>query len=349
MSARRRVTRAMVPMSVEREKRTIMIGMIWKSGQLADRHESLPLMPATASSVSRLRLNLRQLEVFVATARGGSTRAAAERVARSQSAASTALADLESALGVTLFDRVGRRLVLNENGRALLPRAASMLEDAASVEHLFSGEHLTPLQIGASLTIGECILPDLLGQWKARHPKSPVRMAIANSSDVIEAVVAFDVDVGFIEGPQTHPDIVVMPWLKDEVVIVAAPDHPLAGRVVSPKLLRDAEWALRERGSGTRETADRWLVENLGQLNVAYELGSPETIKRLVASGRTLGFLSRHAVASALAQGTLVELKTRMRPATRRLALVLHRDKRLGAGAQDFVRHCVASAKRMSG
>jgi DNA-binding transcriptional LysR family regulator len=174
-----------------------------------------------------------------------------------------------------------------------------------------------------------------------------VRLAIANTSDVIAAVVGFDVDVGFIEGPQTHTDLVVMPWLKDEMVIVAARGHPLAGRIATPKSLRDSEWALRERGSGTREAADRWLIEHLGQINVAFELGSPETIKRLVVAGTTLGFLSRHAVAPALADGTLVELKTRLPAAVRRLAIVLHRDKRLGAGAQDFVRHCVAAAKML--
>jgi DNA-binding transcriptional LysR family regulator len=304
-------------------------------------------MSASTTAVSRLRLNLRQLEVFVATARGGSTRAAAERVARSQSAASTALAELESALGALLFDRVGRRLLLNENGRALLPRAASMLDEAAEVQQLFSGEHRAPLRVGASLTIGECILPDLVGAWKARHPKSPVRLAIGNTSDVIASVATFDVDVGFIEGSQTHPDLVVRSWMKDELVIVASPGHTLAGRIATPRLLRDAEWALRESGSGTREAADRWLVEHLGHANVAYELGSPETIKRLVATGSALGFLSRHAVAQALAQGTLVELKTRLPTAARRLAIVLHRDKRLGAGAEDFVRDCVTAGKRI--
>ena len=302
-------------------------------------------MSASPGAVSRLRLNLRQLEVFVATARGGSTRAAAERVARSQSAASTALAELESALGAPLFDRVGRRIVLNENGRALLPRAASMLDEAADIQQLFSAEHLTPLRIAASLTIGECILPDLVGAWKTRHPKSPVRLAIGNTSDVIESVVAFDVDIGFIEGSQTHPDLVVRSWMKDELVIVASPRHTLAGRTATPRLLRDAEWALREIGSGTRETADRWLVEHLGHANVAYELGSPETIKRLVIASSALGFLSRHAVAQALAQGSLIELKTRLPVAVRRLAIVLHRGKRLGSGAEDFVRHCVAAHK----
>lgn len=86
----------------------------------------------------RLRMNLRQLEVFVATARTGSTRAAAGRIARSQSAASAALAELEAALGGLLFDRVGRRLQLNENGQALLPRARALLEQAAELESLFS-------------------------------------------------------------------------------------------------------------------------------------------------------------------------------------------------------------------
>jgi DNA-binding transcriptional LysR family regulator len=304
-------------------------------------------MPTLPVTVSRLRLNLRQLEVFVATARGGSTRAAAERVARSQSAASTGLAELEAALGAPLFDRVGRRLVLNENGRALLPRAASMLDEAAEVQHLFSGEHLTPLRVGASLTIGECILPELVGAWKHRHPKSPVRLSIANTRDVIESVAAFDVDVGFIEGSQTHPHLVVRPWMKDELVIVASPRHPLAGRTATPRLLRDAEWALREVGSGTREAADRWLVEHLGHASVGYELGSSEAIRRVVVAGASLGFLSRHAVAQALEEGSLVELKTRLPATTRRLAIVLHRDKRLGAGAEDFVRHCVAAARRL--
>lgn len=172
-----------------------------------------------------------------------------------------------------------------------------------------------------------------------------MELAIGHTSDVIEAVVAFDVDVGFIEGSQTHPDLTVRPWMKDELVIVASPRHPLAGRTAPPRPLRDAEWALREIGSGTREAADRWLVEHLGHANVAHEPGGPEAIKRLLVAGSALGFLSRHAVAQELAQGSLVELKTRFPVALRRLAIVLHRGKRLGSGAQDFVRHCVAAGK----
>lgn len=305
------------------------------------------ITPGAAGTLpARLRVNLRQLEVFVATARAGSTRSAAERVARSQSAASAAIAELEATLGVTLFDRVRRRLLLNENGRALLPKAASLLDHASELEHLFTGAHAAPLRVAASLTIGEVLLPDIVARWKRQHVNSPVHIVVANSTEVVRSVVAFDVDVGFIEGPQSHPDLSVRPWLTDEMVVVAAPGHVLAaaGRA-SFEQLRAQLWAVREPGSGTREASDRWLLEHLGSIEIAFELGSTEVLKRLVATGAAVGCLSRHAVAAALADGSLVELRTALPPLRRRLAIVVHRDKQLGRGADDFVRLCMAAAQ----
>ncbi|MBL0089320.1 MAG: LysR family transcriptional regulator [Ideonella sp.] len=310
---------------------------------------------ADQSRSARLRLSLRQLEVFAAIARSSSTREAALRVARSQSAASAALAELEAVLGEPLFDRVGRRLLLNENGRALLPAAIALLDQAAELQALFTGEHAAPLRVAASLTIGEYLLPDLVAQWKRAHPNSPVRMDIGNTTEVIAAVAGLEADVGFIEGPQTHPELRVRPWLSDELVIVAAPAHPLAaasasgvgglaGRKASARQLAESEWILREPGSGTRQASDRWLLEHLGQLNIGFELGSTEAIKRLAAAGAGLACLSRHVVVQALQQGDLVEVATRLPPARRRLAMVVRRDKRQGRATEDFIRHCLAVA-----
>jgi DNA-binding transcriptional LysR family regulator len=302
----------------------------------------MPAESPSSAAVSRLRLNLRQLEVFVATARAGSTRAAAERVARSQSAASAALAELETAVGAPLFDRIGRRLVLNENGRALLPRAAAMLDDATGLQHLFSGggEHAVPLRVSASFTIGEYLLPERVAQWKAAHPDSHLRMRVSNTDDVIDAVVRHEADIGFVEGARTHADLLMRPWLSDELVVFAAPKHPLAGRRVSAEQLRSASWVVREPGSGTREATDRWLLEHLGTVDIAYEFGSTEAIKRLVGFGAGIGCVSRYAVAQAFDEGWLVPLRTRLPKATRRLATVVHRARPLGAGAAAFMRHC---------
>lgn len=323
----------MLDLDGQKKKLTIPVTMAGKTDQ------------ATAPPVNpRLRLSLRQLEVFVATARCGSTRAAADQVSRSQSAASAALAELEAVVGLPLFDRVGRRLVLNENGRALLPRANALLDQAMQAERLFGRETDAPLRVAASLSIGEYLLPELLARWKLAHPRSPVELMLGNTREVVAAVAAFDVDLGFIEGPQTHPQLVARPWRSDELVIVAAPGHPLAGRTASLRQLREASWALREPGSGTREAAERWLIERIGPLRVEFEFGSPEAIKRLVAAGAALACLAREVVAHELAQGTLVELVTTLPRATRRLAIVLHRDKQLGRGTEDFLRHCTEFA-----
>ena len=300
-------------------------------------------------SSQRLRVNLRQLEVFAATARAGTVRAAADHVSRSQSAASATLVELEDTLGVQLFDRVGRRLLLNENGRALLPKAMSLLDRAAELQHLFAAEHDAPLRLAASLTIGECLLPDLLADWKSAHPASPVQLMIGNTSEVIAAVAGFEVDIGFVEGRQTHPQLIVHAWRSDELVIIAAPTHPLTRGTASARQLGEATWALRERGSGTREAVERWLLEHMGSLRVEFELGSPEAIKRLVVVGGALGCLPREVVARELEQGVLVELATRLPRATRRLAIVTHRDKHLGRGAADFLRHCTSSPGRPAG
>ncbi|MEJ8839896.1 LysR family transcriptional regulator [Ramlibacter sp. AN1133] len=293
----------------------------------------------------RVRLTLAQLEVFAAIARGGSVRSAAGEVARSQSAASSALAELETALGVQLFDRVGRKLMLNENGRALLPRAAGLVEQALEAESLFKEAHAAPLRLAASYTVGEYLLPDLIVQWKRLNPRGQVRLDISNTKDVFDAVASFAVDVGFIEGQRTHPDLLVRRWRTDELVVVASPAHPLAAERVTLARLAQASWILREPGSGTRDAADRWLIENLPQLDVGLELGSNEAVKRAVASGLGLGCLSHHAVLDAVANGWLVELKTPLPPMRRTLAVVVHRAKQLGSASRAFVQHCLQSVR----
>jgi DNA-binding transcriptional LysR family regulator len=245
-----------------------------------------------------------------------------------------------AALEVSLFDRVGRRLVLNQNGRALLPGAMALLEQAGELQGVFESAHHAPLRVAASLTIGEYLLPQIIARWQVDHRDSPVQLTIGNTSKVIQAVVGMEVDVGFIEGPQTHADLSVQRWLEDELILVAAPDHPLARRAATHRQLTAATWILREPASGTRQAADAWLLDNLGTLHVQYELGSTEAIKRLAAAGAGLACVSRHAVTAELARGSLKEVRSKLPRARRRLAIVVRRDRRLGRSAQDFVRHC---------
>jgi DNA-binding transcriptional LysR family regulator len=124
------------------------------------------------------------------------------------------------------------------------------------------------------------------------------------------------------------------------MVILAAPRHPLANRCATARQLSNATWVMREHGSGTRQIADTWLLQNLDQVHVGFELGSTEAIKRVVATSDALACLSRYAVAESLENGQLIELKTRLPKATRKFAIVLHSEKRLGRATTEFLTHC---------
>lgn len=288
----------------------------------------------------RLKLTLRQLEVFAAVARGGTTRAAADKISRSQSAASNALGELEDVLGVQLFDRVGKRLVINENGRALLPKVAGVLEQAAETQALFTAAHAAPLRIASSYTIGEYLLPELIASWKSAHPRSHVIVQIANTHDVFDSVGTFSADIGFIEGSHTHPELAVRRWRTDQMVIIAPSGHPMAARKVNGRQLANAMWVLRESGSGTREASDQWLIPQLPEMQVELELSTNEAVKRAVAAGIGLGCLSELAVRDAIQQGWLAQLPTTFAPVERTLSVVRHRSKKLGTAAEGFMQYC---------
>jgi DNA-binding transcriptional LysR family regulator len=294
-----------------------------------------------------MRISLRQLQIFRAIALSGSTTAAARSVPLSQSAASAALKELEGALGARFFDRVGKRLLLNDNGRALLPMALAVLDGAHNVETAFrSNAQALPveLHIFASTTIGNYILPPLLARFKERIPAARLELQIGNTLDVVTAVRDFETDVGFIEGPCHAMDIIVVPWLEDELVIVAAPAHPLAKTAKRRKLkvreLAQAEWLLREAGSGTRETVEQALLPHLLNIPASMTLGSSEAIKNSVAQGLGISCLSRSVVRDLLAAKRLCVLATTLPRLTRSFLMIRHERKVLSEPLRQFVTHC---------
>lgn len=278
-----------------------------------------------------LRLTLRQLQVFVAVAQHGSTTAAAESLAMSQSAVSASLAELERALNGPLFDRVARRLSINETGRQFFPRALSLLDQAHELER-FASEGGVQLRIAASNTIGSYILPALLAGFRnAQTGPCELDMRIGNTQDVLHALLKFEADIGLIEGTCHERDLRSVHWCDDEMVVIVGPAHPLAMAADQPELLhdmlRDADWIVREPGSGTREIIESRLVPALGTLRFALELGNTEAIKRAVMSGFGVSCLSLHVVGDEIARGALVPLRAGLPRVIRPLQLVVHRDK----------------------
>jgi DNA-binding transcriptional LysR family regulator len=302
-----------------------------------------------------MHLTLRQLQIFCAVALSGSTAAAAQSVPLSQSATSAALNELESILGASLFDRVGKRLLLNDNGRALLPMALAVLDGARNVESALVGADqslLVDLHLFASTTIGNYILPPLLARFRELVPTARLELRIGNTLDVVTAVRDFAADLGLIEGPCHASDVVVVPWLEDELVVVAAPAHSLSKAAKRSKLtakqLSQAQWLLREPGSGTREAVEHVLLPHLLNIQPAMTLGSSEAIKNSVAEGLGISCLSRSVVQDLVTANRLSVLATRLPRLTRRFAIIHHQRKLFSNSLRKFVAHCESYGKGQS-
>jgi DNA-binding transcriptional LysR family regulator len=279
-------------------------------------------------------ISLRQLEVFTAIATEGSVRAAGERLHLSQPAVSMALSEMERLLDAELFDRERGRLFLNARGRDTLPLAQEILARMTELQRRLSsrsGEFEGELRLGASNTVGNYLVGDLLGGFTARHPRVSIRLMVDNTDAIIKGVLDHALDVGCIEGPVAHTDIEVHPWRDDALAICTRPDHPLAQRKrLKAADFAGASWILRERGSGTRALSERVLA-SLPRGEMVLELGQSEAIKQAVIAGLGIACLPMIAVADAVAAGRITALHTPFLDLNRRLSWILRRAKYRGA------------------
>lgn len=283
-----------------------------------------------------LTITLREIEVFASIADLGNVTRAAAGIGLTQSAASQALDKLETSLGVHLFDRIGRRLVMNEHGRRLLPEVRVLLNCATDIEQMFStGGHR--LRLGASMTIANYLLPQQLAVFRTTWPEVQIEMQVGNTQEIAAAVARLEVDFGLIEGPCHLPELRIEPWCDDELVVFVAAGHPLGTGTVSREDLAVADWVLRERGSGTREEAEKLLLPLIPGLKVVMELGHSEAIKNTVAAGLGVSCLSRHVIGREIESGILVPVQADLPRLSRVLNLVRHREKSITQGMEAFL------------
>lgn len=289
-----------------------------------------------------MHYTLRQLEVFLAVARTQNISRAAETLAMSQSAVSGSLADLEGHFDLKLFDRIGKRIQLNEFGKALRPKAQALIEQAGALEHaLRRHSDIGRIQLGATLTIGNYLAVELMAKFMREQPGAQVTLEVANTAEIVQKIANFELDIALVEGEISHPDLEVSVWREDELSVFCAPTHPFAQKkMLSDSELLEATWILRETGSGTRQTFDRALHGLLPELNVMLELQHTEAIKRAVEAGLGIGCISRVALGDAFQRGSLVPLRVPDRDFRRNFYFVIHRHKYRSAGIQRWLSLC---------
>ena len=286
--------------------------------------------------------NFHQLYIFYTVAGLQSFSKAAEALHISQPAVSHQVSLLEQYYNQPLFDRLNRRIKLTPAGDIVLDYAQRIFaldEEMKRVLQDLGEVAFGRLILGASTTLGEYLLPGILSQFLERYPKVEVELSISNTQQITKNVLQQTLDLGFVGGPITGEDLVIEPFVSDEIVIIVSPKHPLTGRHdISMEELRKERFIVREKGSATRITAEDWLKKLDVELTIKLELASNEAVKQAVMLGLGPGILSRLAIMREEKSGQLSILNISGFHCSRQFSLIYRKDKRLISVEKAFLK-----------
>ena len=283
-------------------------------------------------------MTIRHIRMFVTVADQGGMSAAAKELHVSQPTVSQAIAELEKYYGVKLFERLSQRLYITKEGELMLSFSRHILDSFDRMEEAMDLTAEKPvLQLGCSVTVGTCLIHDILDRVKEKMPNLQVLVTVTNSSDIEQAILTNEVDLGIVEGIIKSDELLTTPICEDELVLVCGKEHPLAkaGKVTA-SMLQGQNYVSRESGSAERNQLEKKLEEQGIQFVRSFCSTNTEAIKNAVIRGRGIAVLSRRMVEKELATGDIVVLFLDGVRATRNINLVIHKNKYISKGIKLF-------------
>ncbi|MEK3714679.1 MULTISPECIES: selenium metabolism-associated LysR family transcriptional regulator [unclassified Paenibacillus] len=257
-------------------------------------------------------MNFHQLHIFYTVSERGSFSAAAQTLHMTQPAVTMQIQALEDYFGTKLFDRSTKKIILTEAGLTLMPFAVRSMQLMRETDQAMSAfTHMLEgrLMLGASLTIGEYVLPRLLGPFGKEYPHISIMMKVMNTSQIMDEIHKHQLNFGLIEAPVSHPDMVIEPVMGDELKLIVPHEHPLAAQAeVTLAQALAYPFVLRERGSGTRRVMEEQLEANglaPAAMQIVMELGSTGAVKSAVEAGLGITIISTSSVKHEVALGLL--------------------------------------------
>jgi len=282
---------------------------------------------------------LRQLQVFESVARHLSFSRAAEQLHLTQPAVSTQIKKLEAHAGNALFEQFGKKVHLTAAGAELLRISRDIIDRFEAAENAmaqFKGISGGRLNV-AVISAGDYFFPRLLVEFAGRHPGVTLNFTVHNRAELLRHIADNLTDLAIMVRPPSDLDTVNLPFAPHPYAIVAAANHPLAGRRgISRETLLQQPFVVREKGSDTWHSMEDGFGADLARLRIAMEIKSTETIKQAVIAGMGVSFLSAHTVSSELRVGSLSVLDVEGFPLMLNWYVVHHRHKRLAPVAQAF-------------
>ncbi len=285
-----------------------------------------------------MNITLRQLEIFLELARNPHLGRVAECIGLTQSAVSMAIKSLEDILDKKLFDRINKKLILNEYGRLFYKKVDPIVAQLSETENLFHDEYyFGDLKIGVSSSIANYLIPQIIYGFKEKYKGVTMHMETGNTHEVVSMIENGQVDMGFVEGEFNSVDVIKDVLGDDELFIVTGDLDLDKTKEYDIEELLDKKWVLREKGSGTREVFLHHLGDYTKRVNVFMELDHAGGVKSVLHNKDTLACLSQYCVRKELVSGLLNRLRVKDIRFTRSFYTVWHRSKILSPILTEFI------------
>ena len=286
-----------------------------------------------------MRVTLRQLNVFEAVARNLSFTRAAEQLHLSQPAVSMQIRQLEESVGLELFEKLGKKIQLSEAGRELHHYSQSInrqLREAEEVLESLKGLSRGRLKLAVASTVNY-FAPRLLAAFSRRYPGIGLHLDVTNREALVRLLEANESDIVLMGRPPDNLELESEPFMDNPLVVIAPPDHPLAGeKSISLERLAEEIFLMREPGSGTRQAMERFFDDHGLKIRQGMEMTRAEAIKQAVRAGMGLAIVSTHTIELEVETGRLVVLDVEEFPILRRWYVVYRKGKRLSPVAEAF-------------
>jgi DNA-binding transcriptional LysR family regulator len=298
-----------------------------------------------------IHATLHQLKVFEATARHGSFTRAAEELYLTQPTVSIQVKQLTKAVGLPLFEQIGKRLYLTQAGQQLLDTCQEIFEGLGQFEMAVAdlkGMKQGQLRISV-ITTAKYFVPRLLGPFCQRYPGIDISLEVTNHQHIQERMASNKDDLYIVSQPPSQLDLTVHPFLDNPLVVLAPQNHPLAGKANIPiQMLNDEPFIMREPGSGTRDAILELFDQHDVTVKVRLELGSNEAIKQAIAGGLGISVLSKHTIISEGTQGELTILDVQEFPIERQWYVAHLAGKQLSVVAESFLKYLLEESPAMA-
>ena len=273
-----------------------------------------------------MKITLRQMEIFLNVVKSGHLTNVAKDMKLSQSAISMSIKELENILGRPVFDRINKKLILNEVGRAFHKEIVPVFKKISDIEYEFQNSlNKGMIRVGASTTIVDYMMPSIICKYMNSYPDVKISLKEGNSQDIVSLIKEGVIDIGFIEGTVMDSDIISEQIGVDELIVVSA-DGDLNKEYFIDSLAT-RRWVLREEGSGTREVFLDYIKDKTEPLNIFLELGHTESIKSILLNHSCLTCISKIAVKNELKKGSLKQIKIKNFECKRNFLMIYHKDK----------------------